>query len=849
MNLNEVHRVLNDYFQKELTNGKQRHVVFWYDEEDDFKEEIESIDLPGVRVWQVTPNNLFATKYELEKNDPASHFLLYANMPRPNPHDDWLLDIYKTGFEFATDKITVIMRELGVTDDSLRETLKRYKAFFNNKNRLLVFRKYPVDMYTQETIDLTVLAALTKSRTNTMDDIIRTLMRKWHEGDESVWEAIRKYGDTDRFWELAEKYYGYTLREKSLQSLLIFFILTYATQYQMNSNIPESWQAYISPRPANTIVFMDQWMNHVDDRPVFNSLVDQMEDVLNVRHYAKEWDITDIVQMDGFRLFDESIIDYLATQLINQVTDFDTYDDMIAARRIRHWYPEYKYEYEALHHAIKLLRLIHEREPLIPEQSVFDMFHAYAGDYYQADTAYRKFYTAYDRIEHKERLHQVRDMIENVYANRFMDELAVKWAGSLEKSDNKEWAVSGLPQQHDFYRDWVKPHRERDERVFVIVSDALRYEVACELSERLNNERKASANISAIQGVLPSYTAVGMAALLPHRIISFARDGAVTADGLNTKGTPHRDDILKQNVPASVAVQFDEVIGLNRQAFRETFQGKKVIYIYHNTIDAQGDNATTEKEVFEAAEDAIKDIRSLVNRLVVDLTAANILITADHGFLYQRDALERSQKTPQSIDESILAKRRFLITETPTEMEGTLSFPLDYLFDEEIGWFVTVPQGVNRFAIPGPGANFVHGGAMPQEVVLPVIEFKNDRSRSSRNQASKVDVRLTTPARKVTSPVMYLAFLQMVRVEEKQLPRRLKLYFADIAGERVTNENIIIADSTAVQPSERTFREKFVFKDMAYNRRETYYLVLEDEQTEEVYERYPFTVDIAFMDG
>ncbi len=846
MNLKEIHRVLNDYFQKELKDGKKRHVVFWYDEEGDFTDDMESIDLPGVRIWQVTPNNLFATKYELEKNDPVSHFLLYANMPRPNPRDDWLLDIYKTGFEFATDKITVIMRELGVTDDSLRETFKRYKAFFNNKNRLQAFSKYPVDVYTHETIDSTVLAALTKSRTNTMDDIIKALMRKWNEDDDSTWEAIHKYGDAKKFWELVEKYYGYNLQEKSLKSLLIFFMLTYAMQYHTSGTIPESWRIYISPRPANVIVFMDQWMNHVDDRPVFNALADFMEDVVNVRHYVEEWDIMDMVQMDGFRTFDEIIIDYISTQLINQVTDFDTYADTIATRRTRHWYPEYKHEYEALHQAITLLYLLNERKPFIPEQSIFDMFHAYADDYYLVDAAYRKFYSAYDQVENKERLYRVRDMIENVYANRFMDELAVKWGGSLEQSDDQEWPITGIPQQKDFYRDWVKPFRNRDERVFVIISDALRYEVAHELTERLNSERKASTNISAIQSVLPSYTALGMAALLPYGGMDFTKEAAITVDGFNTEGTPNRDHILQQAVSDSMAVQFDDVIDMNRKAFREVSQGKKVIYIYHNTIDARGDNASTEKEVFEAAEDAIKDIRSLINRLVVDISAANILITADHGFLYQRDALDRSQKTPQNSDESVLAKRRFLITKTPVDMEGTRSYSLGYLTDNGNEWFVTVPQGVNRFAIPGRGANFVHGGAMPQEVVVPVIEFKNDRSRSSRNQATKVDVKLTTPARKVTSPVMYLAFLQMTRVEEKKLPRRLKLYFADAAGERVTNENIIIANSTSTQPSERTFREKFVFKDMAYDKRETYYLALEDEQTEEIYERYLFTIDILF---
>lgn len=294
-----------------------------------------------------------------------------------------------------------------------------------------------------------------------------------------------------------------------------------------------------------------------------------------------------------------------------------------------------------------------------------------------------------------------------------------------------------------------------------------------------------------------------------------------------------------------MAVQFNDIIGLNRQTFRETFQGKKVIYIYHNAIDARGDNASTEMEVFNATEDAIRDLRSLVNRLVVDMSAANILITADHGFLYQRDALTKSQKTPKNMDDAVMAGRRFMITETPMCMEGTASYSLDYLTDQGNALYVTVPKGINRFAIPGAGSNFVHGGAMLQEVVVPVISFKNDRSKSLTNQATKVAVKLTTPTRKITNPVMYLEFLQTSRTEDKKLPLRLKLYFADETGQRVSNENIIIADSESTQPSERTFREKFVFKDMAYDKRKTYYLVLEDEQEESVYEQYPYTIDIA----
>src|SRR5690625_6512321 len=119
MNLKEVNRVLNDIYQKELTNDRKRHIVFWYDEEGEFTQDIDDIQLDNVRIWKVTKNNLFATKYELEENDTTSHFLLYANMAKPLPREDWLYDLLKLGHEFATDKITVTIREVGITDDSV----------------------------------------------------------------------------------------------------------------------------------------------------------------------------------------------------------------------------------------------------------------------------------------------------------------------------------------------------------------------------------------------------------------------------------------------------------------------------------------------------------------------------------------------------------------------------------------------------------------------------------------------------------------------------------------------------------------------------------------------------------
>jgi len=113
----------------------------------------------------------------------------------------------------------------------------------------------------------------------------------------------------------------------------------------------------------------------------------------------------------------------------------------------------------------------------------------------------------------------------------------------------------------------------------------------------------------------------------------------------------------------------------------------------------------------------------------------------------------------------------------------------------------------------------------------------------------KVDVKLTNISRKITNIITYLEFFQTEKVEDKRVARRLKLYFADEQGNRISNENIIIADSRSLKPEERSYREKFTLKNMTYDKAIKYYLILEDEEetVEKIYERIPFNIDLAFV--
>lgn len=846
MNLLEVEQILTEMFQEPLTHDRDRHIVFWYDEAGDFITEIEHLSLKNVRIWRFSENNLFATKYELEVNDRTSHFLLYTNHQKPVPQEDWLYNLYKLGSEFTADKITIFMRKLGLEDDRLRPIFMEYGQFFKSNARFESFRKYPVEKYTEQIIDLIVLSTLSKSPLHTIDEIVKAIFTHEQNGTHDAWAQIQKYGKEEKFWDIVRTHYGYTYPEKSLTSLLTCFMMTYITEQNVDIVYPKTWLEYVSPRPTNIVVFMNQWMNHREDREVFNTLSDKVSEHMRVEMFIREWDVHELVAFDGFHIFDERIINFIIDQLMNNVGQFADYELLIKQRRKKQWYEEYLNEYETLFQAIQFFTLMKEINYHIPEDNADTLFRMYTTKFYQLDAYYRKFYVAYDRLQSKESFRPLREKVENSYTYDYVQELAIAWTNALMKEQDKGWFHPGIQRQMDFYNDSVKPYIDNDQRIFVIISDAFRYEIAQELNQLLNNERKGAATLEGLQGVLPSYTALGMASLLPHQQLTLDETAQVSVDGMRTAGIKNRRAILQKYVPESIALSAKDVHAMNRTELRSACAGLKVIYIYHNAIDAVGDNPATEMDVFQSAEEAIHEINGLINRLVNTLSAASILITADHGFLYQRDKMALNQLIPQQIEESLYASRRFVVSRQKQQSEGTLLYPMDELINER-STFVTVPKGVNRFHLQGAGANFVHGGAMLQEIVIPLITFKHDRSKKPDNIVRHVDVKLTSPVRKITHTETYVEFFQTVAVGDKILPLELQAYFVDETGKAISNRCHLIADVRSVEAYERSWKEKFIFQSIHYDRQKQYRLLLE-KLDGTLYDSYSFTIDIITYD-
>jgi len=337
MDLKQIKTLLEDTFNKELTEGKKRHIVFWYDDDGEFKEDIDALDLENAKILKLSQNNYFFVKYHLEKADTESNYLIYAPFGKPNPRENYLLDILKYSMEFSTDKATFIMRDLNISDDSLKSTFRKYIKFFNNKDRYKIFKGYEIERYTEEIVDVAVLSALCRLPYPDFDEVLRVLLMEEDLKKNKYLEAIEKFGRLDVLWKLADKYYGYSDKEPTLEKLAIFMLVTNVA-YCLNGELPDTWRKYVSSRKADCVVFLSNFMNHSLYFAAYDRLANSVEGKLKVHEYINKWEIEDYINCDTFKAFDEAIIRKLKEQLLSDIGEFGRYRDIIQARRTKHWY-------------------------------------------------------------------------------------------------------------------------------------------------------------------------------------------------------------------------------------------------------------------------------------------------------------------------------------------------------------------------------------------------------------------------------------------------------------------------------------------------------------------------------
>lgn len=476
------------------------------------------------------------------------------------------------------------------------------------------------------------------------------------------------------------------------------------------------------------------------------------------------------------------------------------------------------------------------------------------------DSYYREFHKTYSEslknyhAELSDLFARVKDRAEGLYSTWFLGQLGTSWSNACSENLREYGRVLEVPCQDDFYRDKVSM---ADNKTYVVISDALRYEVAATLAEQLQRETQAGVELKSMQAIFPTITKFGMAALLPHKELSVelkagqAERLAVLADGQSTESN-NRDKVLKSADSSSVALKYKSLIGMKRADRQELVKGMNVVYIYHDTIDEAGH---LEKNIFTACDEAIQELKNLVRIITNDFGGTNILITADHGFLYTFNPLsedDKVDKTTQS-EEDIEIGRRYAIMQKDAKPQYLL--PVKFL-EDKTPYSGFAPRDNIRIKMKGSGLNFVHGGISLQEMVVPVIEYhflrnqyKEYTKHKSKYDTKPVEISLLSANRKISNMIFSLSFYQKEAVGGNREAATYQLYFTDSVGKTISDIQTIIADKTTENGQERTFRCNFNLKSQEYSNTDTYYLLIADENGLEV-QREEFQIDIAFaLDG
>lgn len=823
LNLKQITDKLNAEF-----TGEVRHLVFWYDADAEFVGDVDELELVNAKVLHLQKDNQFFTKHFLECVDTQTNYLVYAPFEKPALRDNHLADTIRYSKEFFADRASLLTLDLGM-DERCKPIIQQYIKFFASKERTKRFYEMEVEVYNRVTIEIALMSVLCKSKCSSFEDVLRCVFSQGDLEDNKALAEFERYGLTDAFWKRCEENFGYVDVEPTLTKFAMVLFASYASK-TIACELPTAWKNFESFKASSAVAFLDNLMNNFLYADCFDALSDSMYGALNGDTQLGKLPTEALTDCSLFKCIDKHILRWIAERLsdedISAKLNGKTIPEICAARRKMHFGSFYRDEYFLMENACRII----EMGSYTPVSGLNTLVKQYVERDYQMDRRYCYFNFYLDKIEDREKYENLCAMVESIYTERYLSGSVTNWTQEYVACGGQSTLIS----QSDFFGKYIKGQKDR---IVVIISDALRYEAGVSLFEKLQANEKCTATIDAMQTILPSVTRLGMAALLPHRKLSYSDDGSAFADDMPTDSMKQREAVLQTAIPGSRCIQFDDIKGASQAELRDIFNYQDVVYIYHNQIDARGDKYNTENEVFVACEEAIEEIFALIRRLTTNANRSRFIVTADHGFIYRRTKLNESDKICGSGDRN----KRYMVASEDKSMDGVRSVKMG-TFLEGDSRYLLFPAGTDVFKTSGGGCNYVHGGCSAQEMLVPVISVKTERSSVVTAPAQLSLISLTN---KITNLITTLEFVQPEAVCDVVKEEKYHIFFEAADGERISNEQVINADKKDNETAKRMFRVRFTFKNKQYDRKDKYYLVLKNENGVETL-RKEIMMDIAF---
>lgn len=783
----------NNKIEQSLLKLFEKHrIVFWYDAEKELREDYHSQELAGVEKVEIN-NNEYKLKYKILRECPEQKFLLYHEGPQPLDIENWLLDVMLAHGEFRADQTSIWLSELDLGPEFM-EIGRSHKEFFNSDKRRIALKRL-LKEDNQNTLKKKMLAVCASSD-DRIDSILENLLSDLAQDKDEKIKLIQYCKLDTLLWDQVKRHYGYISQTPSIKD---FTISLFSSCYQ--AALGEK-----TPMNNEAIVFLKRWKDSRTYQESFEGLSAYCEDILKIENDLAERDYRDLIEIDYYRIIDTKILSELVKKVTERTISTGECTMIVRQRRQSHWYEEFRLLYEAIDYGAQFLQAMQESSLEI--SSLQDGIDRYARTWYKLDQFYRKYIVRCKQASQITLMEKLTEKIENLYSNEFLLRINNNWQQFVDKCT--KWDTSFIFSQNQFFNRKLEPFLKKDNKVFVIISDGFRYEIGEDLISLIRQEDRYEATLDPMVSVLPSYTQLGMAALLPHKQLAFADNdtGTVITDGQSSQGSENRRKILEQAITGhSSVLKADDFLALNKEDARTLFRDNEVVYIYHNRIDAMGDKKESEDRVFEAVDNTLEDLIKIIKKST-GANWTNIIVTADHGFIYQNRELDDSDYTSaEPTGTNILFQdRRFVLGKGLIEHSGLKKFTA-----QELGlggdMEVQIPKSINRMRRKGSGSRYVHGGASLQEIVVPVISI--NKKKKSDLSAVEVEI-LRSGSSVISSGQVSVAFYQVNPVADKIQPRILKAGIYTKAGELISDQHDLLFDFTSENAREREIQVRFL---------------------------------------
>ena len=176
MDLGTISQELNKRFTAPLPEFYKRRIVVWFDEDQEFADQIADLQISDVQVVKLTGTNSFEVKKLIAVDEPTQNFLIYKPYQEEKIEDNWLLDVELYSEEFRADLIAIWMDEMGIPSSvALRNQVKKYSKFLKAKSRRENVVKLTDKLDSPMKLQLAIMASIGESSKTDPISIIRSV--------------------------------------------------------------------------------------------------------------------------------------------------------------------------------------------------------------------------------------------------------------------------------------------------------------------------------------------------------------------------------------------------------------------------------------------------------------------------------------------------------------------------------------------------------------------------------------------------------------------------------------------------------------------------------------------------